>query len=1517
MSLDDFRRSVLMNLGGEERVEVNQRLLIDKILARYSSEFVVYRELMQNSDDAKASSVNIIFETENPITGNNVTGNKITRILFKNDGFVFRPQDWDRLKRIAEGNPDEQKIGAFGVGFYSLFSVCENPFVSSGGQGMAFYWRGDHLFAGQGPTGDEDQVWTTFLMDMREPAEFPNIEKFTRFLVNSLQLVIELSKRTLNPRYMNSSGFDTISPQKLFHLTSVDIRDVMIDVKRLVVPNQTIDFQTVIDCEIIETSICLTVISGNLDVTLSREFSAEMERMTKKRPPGKTTVQMLFARFDDTNHSQIFNDLVPYPKQGNIYIGFPTHQTTGCCTHLAARVIPTVERESIDLVDKTLAVYNKDLLCVAGILCRIVYEDDFAQIKQLYNDLIAKFEPDEKILSIRRWLEKRAAHSLDYFTFKPSTPNPEVGRIIESQFFSCSRRDLSILSTNGVLPISDVRIPKPEMAGFIKNVPVVPKILLEQCELFFKKATSLIKELTFEDVLFELKSRSLCENEMVELLKWWSFYRSNGNHVDSGESELFMQLATVYVNDQIRPLNTFDFILNPGIIPPDVDLPAEVLPFSISKTLQRQDLEKWLGWSTLPLIYWAKFIVNNPNLELIPAFAEKIHHILEKNLKIASSNDKEIIRQLFIQKDCVPTKFGMKNPIEAYFQDVNLFPDLPTIQFSKPSSVHNIMKLLGVRKVVDLQIIFSRLGQKDCDHMQLVKYLISELDHLKENDMMKLKITPIWPRENLVESKTKGKFRKAKLTSEIRRYVAYELYAPVALHREFDLPILDWRKRWARSTPEGKLLIDLGLREYPTLQKIIELAAPPTDPNIREKALKYFIDNFKEKYSKEYKPSDVKVAFLPCSSPNIYAKPTECFINIECTIMKFKVIRQDLRFNVGQFGVCQNPSGELLKERLIEDTPQDEETAKSVFEYLQSQQGSFTTHNWLVLGDLNFIPIRDSNRPDVIIKTNPRSCFFDNQEKSLNDFFTKIDFGQKANKFLQSCGVKILPYAIDYAELLVKSSHVIWGLMEDNVEKYLNILKRIAFDYHYLSRYTGLLRKMSTEPILVAITSGQAEGRKVHCRLASANEIYINDDTIYQQVFNPFTAPEDCNLKNLYIKLGCKSLRNSVTEVTNPGYYGLETENSRKLKETIMERASLFYHDYSESEIKRDAEWLKQLKIKEVERIEANYTLKTTHETKSKSISTCLKEEWTNSWVLFVTPNTKSLDISQHLVRSIYVSHKWKDIFNLNTLLITPLSSLESMGYPIDCIPNLKRSVEKYNQKGRSTGTVTEITPAITQNLRNSLQDVINACRAHSGSSLHNQASVKIVDESQPSYCDIIPGHSLYFVGTLQGIKIYNSIITAQSINLFQTHAISLNRFVNLLRYLVEVFQLAPEVVHIFYDNNSNSVAFNRDRSLFFNLNYYIGLHGDECQYVFTNNAMNYWFMTVCHELAHNIVLNHDSKHETSAAGTTISTETGSIANQQQQIQEQDIRMQVSPHSPTQPQNIQQTTAPISQFDIK
>jgi uncharacterized protein YkuJ len=107
--------------GVDARVEVNQRALIDKILARYASANAVYRELLQNSNDAEAKTAEIYFE---------MSGDVVSQVVYRNNGMAFRPQDWKRLTAIAEGNPDVSKVGAFGVGAYSMFSICEEPMVS-------------------------------------------------------------------------------------------------------------------------------------------------------------------------------------------------------------------------------------------------------------------------------------------------------------------------------------------------------------------------------------------------------------------------------------------------------------------------------------------------------------------------------------------------------------------------------------------------------------------------------------------------------------------------------------------------------------------------------------------------------------------------------------------------------------------------------------------------------------------------------------------------------------------------------------------------------------------------------------------------------------------------------------------------------------------------------------------------------------------------------------------------------------------------------------------------------------------------------------------------------------------------------------------------------------------------------------------------------------------------------------------------------------------------------------------
>ncbi|RGB34624.1 hypothetical protein C1646_143658 [Rhizophagus diaphanus] len=1489
MSLDNFRSKVLSNSDGEERVEVNQRLLIDKILARYPSEFVVFRELMQNSDDAGSSTVQIVFETasnnykavrnpSNPskrLSLDRKMENKITRIIFKNNGFAFRVEDWNRLKKIAEGNPDEQKIGAFGVGFYSLFSVCEEPFVSSGGQGMAFYWRGNQLFVKQAQTGDDDKVWTTFLMDMREPLEIPDLEKFARFLANSLGftgnlqdvlvyvnevLVMQLSKKMQDPKPINiTPDFNTFSPQKIFNLTLANVRCVQLYMKRFVIPTNMSLRQWISlpnELQIEEASIFLRVVNGNLDVNVSDEISSEMERVTKKKPPSKTIIQMIYTGVDEdgsynTNVSPIFKDLLPYPGQGKIYIGFPTHQTTGCCSHLAARVIPTVDRESIDLVEKTLLIYNGEMLRLAGTLCRILYENEMDQIAWVFNEKITNnTNNDEDIKSIRGYLESWAIYALTHFAFNPSTPNAQVGIITESQFFNCSKNILPILSTNGVLPISNVRIPNPAMAGFIKTVPVVPKIIFDQCYTFFKKARDtmkLIKELTLQDVFHELSSRTLSEDEMTDLLKWWISYRSRGSFVRVTEISQFMQLARFGNNS--RSLNTIRYFLNPAVIPSEMDVPVDVLPFNISKNLKKQDIEKLVGWSELSLINWANFIVKKSDLERDPTFAKKVIQILGEGLSNISQTDKEIIQQLFACKKCIPTKFGMKIPNEAYFKEVDLFSDLPTIDLEETTTLKNILELLGVRKVVELKLIFDRLvGQGNWDHIQLAKYLSSMSSNLKQNEISILKDKPIWPIEKRSSRSKKGESR------EIQRFVARSLHTPSDIHREFGLPLLDWKGEWASQSHEGKFIIGLGLQEYPTLMKILELAANHSNLKIRSKALRYFINNFEEKYSGDYDPQ-VSIAFLPCSNRGTYAKPSECYISSECTIMKFNAVSQDLRFQVERFGVQQHPSREELLKRLNEEPPRHENKAKTIFEYLASRQTTFTDDDFKSLTDLKFIPIKKNSRAKITLAS-PRNCFFSVQEE-LKNFFSCIDFGSKAKIFLQTCGVKNEPTATELAELLVSSSREVYNSL-GNLEKYLDILRKIAFNFSTIDK-PSLIAVMKKSPILIGVKK-HSNGIETSS-LALGKDIFINDNSAYQPIFEPYTAPveNDHYMKDLYSELGCRSLHDSVQETIRP--IGIRQNNldpeTEELEEKIIERASLFY--YENPDPKKGIEWFKRLKVKEASYMESTFTLDNTTIVKRRHTSACILQD-----IMYVTTKPAPLDIAEQIVKSIYVKFEWKNIFCVRVLLTEELTTLKRKGYPVDHI--LKQQNLRYAYQQSTVNDeikIVRVTPASTQRLRNSLRDSIRSCNLNVGNinGIISHANVTIVNESKASYCDIIPGHLLFHVGTIRDIKVYDTKMHQPEI-MSPSVTVQLNHFIDILRDIANVFELVPKVVHIFYDNNSNSIAFNRDGALFFNFSYYIALHGQDCKFRPTNNAMTYWFMTFCHELAHNFVVNHSSEHE-------------------------------------------------------
>ena len=87
-------------------VEVNVRMMVERILSRYPNKFAMFREMIQNSNDAGAESIEFRFCTD--------CHEGRAALVVKDDGGGFSPEAWERLVTIASGNPDANKVGGFG-----------------------------------------------------------------------------------------------------------------------------------------------------------------------------------------------------------------------------------------------------------------------------------------------------------------------------------------------------------------------------------------------------------------------------------------------------------------------------------------------------------------------------------------------------------------------------------------------------------------------------------------------------------------------------------------------------------------------------------------------------------------------------------------------------------------------------------------------------------------------------------------------------------------------------------------------------------------------------------------------------------------------------------------------------------------------------------------------------------------------------------------------------------------------------------------------------------------------------------------------------------------------------------------------------------------------------------------------------------------------------------------------------------------------------------------------------------
>lgn len=322
---------------------------------------------------------------------------EVTQVLYRNNGLPFRPQDWARLRKIAEGNPDETKVGAFGVGAYTMFSVCEEPIVVSGPKGqeeaLAFFWKGDSLWTktGKAPEeflkADSDQNWTSFILPSRDPYPLPDLVEFGQFLAASLTftqclssvrvyvndiLCLSIDKVDLESRviatpkssWWSNGGAVTSTSSGMFVLGSSGLVQTSVEL------NVSLRKGLRSDCAMETSKVRARYASATAKTKIPPDVEKRMVRVTKKRPPKEVKVQILLDAADhDTSKKskktrafEITQSFSPSMGSGRIFIGFRTSQTTGLGIHLAAPLMPTVEREAIDFVDAALRSYNSGLL---------------------------------------------------------------------------------------------------------------------------------------------------------------------------------------------------------------------------------------------------------------------------------------------------------------------------------------------------------------------------------------------------------------------------------------------------------------------------------------------------------------------------------------------------------------------------------------------------------------------------------------------------------------------------------------------------------------------------------------------------------------------------------------------------------------------------------------------------------------------------------------------------------------------------------------------------------------------------------------------------------------------------------------------------------------------------------------------------------------------------------------------------------------------------------------------------
>ncbi|CAK7224341.1 hypothetical protein SCUCBS95973_005484 [Sporothrix curviconia] len=721
-------------------------------------------------------------------------------------------------------------------------------------------------------------------------------------------------------------------------------------------------------------SIFLRVTSAAVRTSVSANFATELTRATKKPPPKTTKMAILTSTYDDVVASEeaakavgtmtsasaaaaaagkpaaspsadplqpalppytpaippanIFASVLPSKKPGGrIFIGFPTMQTTGGGMHVSApSLIPTVEREAIDLNARWVRNWNMELLRVAGILTRLAFINEMVDLGTKFRQFVdanraaaagpnavknSNVVPVPTAAEVAQFVPE-ALHVLKTYTFSDSTPSAYVGQIIEEAFWTASKLpSLDVFSSRGVLPTTKVRMGDPVISKFVDGIPVIVDQMKNN--VFIKKLHEfgIIQDASMEDIRFELESKPLDREQLVHFIKWI------GNGALSGELDppsvrqlLQVAVASVVEEDPgggkdsdskgktggpsvcIIELRSIRAFLSGNKIPANLPLPPSTIPYAITSSIPAPPLQA-LGWSSLDLVPWLEYLINSRatlgaehNMTVDPNFAAQVLLVLSKNWDNLSYTHKATITALLKQHTTMPTRTGLKKPEDSFFPSVKLFDDLPVVAANCQHLKDKFLQALGVRKTIDLDTIFTRLVSQPGDTAAAAaaagggvgaseKGAPATKKNWSHVELVKYlaSVRGDIPSTDIMKLRITafcpaeaGPAGQERQVASSKLYRPDELFEPSGAVRELGFPILQWPDQtnnyFRKASPEAQFLTSLGLRQHPSVSELLEKMVSP-DRDLRDKARAYYIAHHQTHGYASYPIYKTQMSILP------------------------------------------------------------------------------------------------------------------------------------------------------------------------------------------------------------------------------------------------------------------------------------------------------------------------------------------------------------------------------------------------------------------------------------------------------------------------------------------------------------------------------------------------------------------------------------------------------------------------------------------------------------------------------